>query len=241
MPDIDTEFKKRTIRIFREMKFEYEKRPDDLMIPVYRHGNVIARLRPIHHRFNLHEIELLKKWRNRNREAFLTWTTSTERSTRRWITQQILPREDRILLLAETLDGVAFGQVGLTNFDFARKACELDNWIRGKGGWIKGGMMLAIQSLMDWVFFTLKADITYARVFSENVGVINRHMQNGLRIVKCTALRRVDDTEGCRWVEIEKEGSEAAQKYLVYLELIRGGYRRLNHPAEAINIQSAST
>ena len=165
-----------------------------------------------------------------NREAFLTWTTSTAKSTTRWLTQQILQREDRILFLAETLDGLAFGQVGITNFDFARKACELDNWIRGRAGSIKGGMMLAIQSLMDWVFFALKSDIAYARVFSENVGVTNRHMQNGLRIVKRVALRRIDEEDRCRWVEMEEDTTEPAQKYLVYLEVNHSVYKRLNHP-----------
>lgn len=226
MSAIDIEFKERVVTIFKSMKFEFHKRPDELAIPIYQQGNIIARLRPVHVNFTPQEVKLLAEWRNQNREAFLTWVTSTEESTRKWLLEQILLREDRILFFAETLDGVHFGQIGLTNFDFSLKSTELDNWIRGKGGLIKGGMMLAIRSLMDWVFSFLNANSIYARVLSDNEKVINLHMQNGLRVVKRVPLQRVDEGNIIRWIEME-ENTGTCEKYLVYQRIDREEYMRL--------------
>ena len=93
------------------------------------------------------------------------------------------------------------GQIGLTNCDFDKCACELDNWIKEKKSKISGGMMLAIQSLMDWTFFVLEAELIYARVFIDNEAVIGKHKKNGLVVIGKVPLKKITESEVVRWVQ----------------------------------------
>jgi len=229
--ETDIAFRERVVATFRSMKFEFPKRPEELTIPIYRQGIMIAHLRPLHAEFIPQEVRFLMEWRNQNREAFLTWVTSTKESTMRWILEELLPREDRILFFAETLDGVPFGHIGLTKFDFARRSCEIDNVLRGKTGTIQGGMTLAIQALMDWGFCFLKAHSMYLRVFADNERAINFYMQNELQMVKRVPLQRVQEGNIIRWVETEEQPGEVPEKYLLYMRPNREGYPGMSHSA----------
>lgn len=226
---IDQEFQEKVITTLRAMKFEPAKRPDELAIPVYQQGNVVVRLHPIHANFTPEEVQLLVEWRNQNSEAFLTWITATEEGTKKWLTERILSRDDRILFFVETLDGVPFGHIGLTNFDFSLKACEIDNVIRGKAELNKGGMTFAFQTLMNWVFFFLDANSAYLRVFSNNERALRFYIRNGFRMVRQVPLRRVEEGNMIRWVESEEDNGSVFEKYVVYLKTDRNEHaRRLN-------------
>ena len=218
---IDQEFQEKVITTLRAMKFEPAKRPDELAIPVYQQGNVVVRLHPIHANFTPEEVQLLVEWRNQNSEAFLTWITATEEGTKKWLTERILSRDDRILFFVETLDGVPFGHIGLTNFDFSLKACEIDNVIRGKAELNKGGMTFAFQTLMNWVFFFLDANSAYLRVFSNNERALRFYIRNGFRMVRQVPLRRVEEGNMIRWVESEEDNGSVFEKYVVYLKTER--------------------
>lgn len=165
---IDREFQEKAIIIFHAMKFEFAKRPNELTIPIYQQGNEIARLRPVHINFTPKEVRFLAEWRNHHIQAFFTWFVANEEGTKKWLMEQILSREDRILFFMETLEGVPFGHIGLTNLDFSLKTCEIDNVLRGRAELIKGGMTFAFQALTDWVFLFLNANSVYLRVFSDN-------------------------------------------------------------------------
>lgn len=220
----DQEFPEKVIAQFRAMKFEFAKRPDELTIPIYQQGCVIGRLRPIHANFTSEDVRLLVEWRNQNREAFFTWIKATERGTQKWLREQILPREDRILFFIETLKGVPLGHIGLTNFDFSSKACEVDNVLRGKAKFIKGGMSAALQALINWVFLVLNANSVYLRVFSDNQRAVDFYRRNRLRIVKQVPLRRLEEGNITRWVEAEEEFGSVFEKYVLYLKLERDEY-----------------
>jgi RimJ/RimL family protein N-acetyltransferase len=224
---IDQEFRQRVIDTFHIMKFEFRQYPDKVIIPVHDGSNIVARLRPLNSSFTSEEVELLAEWRNQNREAFLTWINSTNDSTKQWLTEQILPREDRILFWVETLDGIPFGHFGLTNFDFELKSCELDNVIRGKIGVLHRGILLAIQALMRWSFHYLQAGSVYVRVFSDNERAINLYMKNGLRIFKRASLRRVDQVNISRWLEVEDNTPDYVEKHVVYMKIDRDDYDNL--------------
>jgi RimJ/RimL family protein N-acetyltransferase len=215
---IDREFKERVVTTFRAMKFAFDKSPDELTVPIYQKGNVVARLRPVHAGFTPQEVKLLMEWRNQNREAFFTWFTATERGTERWLTEQILAREDRILFFIETLDRIPFGHIGLTNFDFVSKACEVDNVLRGRNEFIRGGMSFALQALVNWIFTVLGVNLVYLRVFSDNQRALNFYTRNGFEIVSRVPLRRVEDGDVIRWVETEEAGT-VFEKYALYLRM----------------------
>lgn len=223
MSIIDTQFKEKVITTFKAMKFEFEKQPDKLMIPIYQHGNVIARLHPVHARLSSHEVKFLTEWRNQNRKSFFTWITATEEGTKKWLTEQILHREDRILFIIETLDGIPFGHIGLTNFDFSSKSCEINNVLRGKPECIKIGMSAALQTLINWAFLELDVRTLFLRVFADNQRAVDFYRRNGLRIVKCVPLQRIDGGDVIQWVEAkDKHGS--FEKWVLYMEIEREEY-----------------
>lgn len=221
MNAINIEFKERVITTFRSMKFEFVKHPDVLTIPFYQQGHARGRLRPLHANFTSEDVRLLVEWRNQNREAFFTWIIATEEGTEKWLREQILHREDRLLLFIETLNGVPFGHIGLTNFDFSSKACEIDNVLRGKAEFIRGGMSAALQALVNWVFVVLNANSVYLRVFCDNHRAVDFYKRNGLRIVKRVPLRRIDEGNMIRWIEAEEEFEEDFERYVLYLSMER--------------------
>ncbi len=210
-------------------------------IPFFAEGREAGSLRPLTNGATDREIGLLVDWRNRNRDRFLTWIDSTPASARRWLDEAILARHDRLLFLVETPEGEPFGQVGLTNFEAEERACELDNWIRGPGAGVRGGMTMAIRALMDFCFRTLGAQRVRARVFADNPHVVDLHRGNGLRVMRTMPLRRIDRDGSVTWSE--EEGLAGAEKSLVHLEASRDGYAPLNHPADylwsASSVQSS--
>jgi RimJ/RimL family protein N-acetyltransferase len=223
-------FKKYLLKTFDAMKNDFENHSSNLTIPIYQDKNIIGRLRPLHRKYTSEEVDCLMRWRNESRNGFFTWINSTRKSTTKWIDEQILSRPDRILFLAEDQDGRLMGQIGITNCDFDKCACELDNWIKEKKSKISGGMMLAIQSLMDWIFFVLKADMVYARVFIDNEPVISKHKKNGLVVISKVPLKKIIEAEMVRWVELTGSSSEDPDTYYVVLAIKKEGYQRLNHP-----------
>lgn len=225
------QFRDRILTSFEALK-RGEAEDNIYLLPIFHGNEPVARLRPLGRGYRDEELDLMAEWRNQNRGAFLTFVTSTRESTRRWLEGQILARPDRILFLAELPSGVPFGQIGLTNFDFETGGCELDNWIRGQGVGIRGGMNLAIRRLMDWVFLDLGAASQLARVFSDNQLVLDLHHRNGLREEKRVALVRVVEESLTRWVEAP-ELAKGPERDLVYLRIGREGYRALNVPTQS--------
>ena len=223
MNAVDSGFKERVVTTFRTMKLDFDLHPDKLTIPVHKQGRSIARLRPVHVNVAPQEITLLMEWRNQNREAFFSWFVATEHGTRDWLKDQILSREDRILFLVETLDGVPFGHIGLTSFDFSSKTCEIDNVLRGRDEFIKGGMSAALRALINWVFIYLGANSVYLRVLADNRHAIDFYKSSGLRIVKRVPLQRVDEDNLVRWVEADNEFAHTCVNYALYLEKNNGG------------------
>jgi RimJ/RimL family protein N-acetyltransferase len=228
----ERQFREQVTRFFTAMK-DAERGDVSWHIPIYRGSEPVARLRPVGRDFCDVEVDLIACWRNQNREAFLTSSVSTRDSARSWLELQIINRADRILFLAETPDGAPFGHIGLTNFNFQIGSCELDNWIRGRGLGIRGGMTLAIRRLMDWVFFDLGAQIQRARVFSNNSNVLQIHHGNGLREEKRVPLVCIEENSTRRWVEAP-DLCRGPERDLVYLRIHRQGYEALNVPDSVV-------
>ena len=223
MNAVNSGFKERVVTTFRAMKLDCDLHPDELTIPVHQQGRAIARLRPVHVNVAPQEITLLMEWRNQNREAFFSWFVATAQGTRDWLKEQILSREDRILFFVETLDGVPLGHIGLTSFDFSSKTCEIDNVLRGRDEFIKGGMSAALQALINWVFIYLGANSVYLRVLAGNRHAVDFYKSSGLRIVRRVPLRRVEEGNIIRWVEADNESASACENYALYLERSNDG------------------
>jgi len=222
----ETVFRQRVFETFAAMKFDFSAPRDRFRIPIYLRQEIAAYLRPVHAHFTPADVALMRDWRNQKPEVFLTHVNATTESTSHWLLEQILARPDRILFLVEQPDGTPFGQIGLTNFDFAARSCELDNWIRGRGLGVSGGMNQAIRALMDWTFFFLEAEMAWGRVFADNHHVLELHRRNGMSIVNRVMLRPIRDGDIIRWVETDAPNPEARQAVDVLIR--RNGYVPLN-------------
>jgi RimJ/RimL family protein N-acetyltransferase len=184
-----------------------------VQIPIKdKKGSVIAYLSPI--RATEKNAELLARWRNKYKDNFLTCFIATKDKTLHWL-KSIIKGNDRILFFIEIETKEPIGQIGLTNFDFINKRCELDQVIRGVEGVLPGVMTYACITITDWAFETLKARSVYARVFEDNLPAINTYIRSGYKVFKKVPLKKVINGSVTKWVE----NSEATPaRYLLYLE-----------------------
>jgi len=125
---------------------------------------------------------LLAKWRNENPTLSAKPFTATAEGTERWLDEQILGRDDRLLFLVLSQEGVAIGHIGFSSFDYDAKGCEVDAVLRGDGGAPKGSMTFALRALLRWGIQALELRSIRLRVFSDNSHAIRFYLNNGFLI-----------------------------------------------------------
>ena len=192
-------------------------------IPVARDGQVVMSLRPVPSVLKgeaAHDARLMAEWRNWHKTAFFTWITSTEDSTRRWLTERYAPNDEWIVFMLETRDGLPFGHLDLSNLQRQSRACELGRVLRGRSIGPDGGMTLGALKLLDWAASELGVERFFLRVFSDNPKSISLYERLGFEETASIPLRRVDDGSVVRWEEISREQQSAstADGYAVRME-----------------------
>ncbi|GAG84667.1 unnamed protein product, partial [marine sediment metagenome] len=166
---------------------------------------IVAFLRPISKNLGKDEekyVKLLSKWRATNWQAYPTVFKVTEEGTRRWIKDQLINREDRILFMIINLDNQPIGHLGLSNFDFKKQEAEIDNVVRGVSDVLPGVMAFALNVLIHWSFTTLRLRRLFLRVFSDNERAVKFYERCGFRGVKNIPLHKVSDSEVTKYKEI---------------------------------------
>ena len=164
------------------------KRSDDAFkqIPIYDdQGLPAGSLRPITQDYRTalpHCAALLAKWRNENPTLSAKPFTATEEGTERWLDEQILGRDDRLLYLVLSQECVAIGHIGFSSFDYDAKCCEVDAVLRGDSGAPKGSMAFALRALLRWGIEALGLRSIRLRVFSDNSHAIRFYLRNGFVI-----------------------------------------------------------
>lgn len=189
-------------------------------IPVFDSNFQIASLVPVTSKIIAADkkiVSLAAKWRNQHRESFTTWISATSESTENWIRDQIINREDRILFLIHK-DGAYVGHIGLTNFDFEAKTCEIDNVLRGRSDLLRGGMTLALKALLGWCFDELKLSSVFLKVFADNHKAVALYHRCGFKLVQKVPLRRVENKDRVDWIEVTDEQAKA-EKFLAYMSV----------------------
>lgn len=167
-------------------------------------------------------LPLIMTWRRENRESFFTWVTVTEEGTRRWLATQVLERPDRILFMAE-FDGTSFGHLGLTNFDFEKRTCEIDNVLRGNKNVFPGGMRASLQALLQWTFATLECAGITLRVFADNARAIRLYESSGFRTTQIVPVNAVTAGDETRWIESPPDSGNPSQRHVAHMEMRRVG------------------
>lgn len=114
-------------------------------------------------------IARLSEWRQENEIAYPTRFTVTHEGTVRWLKQNLLSTEDKILFLIKDKHGHDIGHLGFANCNNEFGFMEIDNVIRGVKGQAPGIMKEALIGLMEWARTTFGPDEFYLRVLASNI------------------------------------------------------------------------
>lgn len=110
---------------------------------------------------------VLSKWRQANRQWFMTEFPADPARTRAWI-ESIRAAPDRLLLIVEA-DRLPIGHVGLRDINPSGGTAEVDNVLRGKATPETPGLMgLAVKTLVRWVAEELGIRRLCLHVFEDN-------------------------------------------------------------------------
>ena len=155
-------------------------------------------------KFSDKEIKLLTGWRNKNCRVYPTQFSATPKSTKSWLRKLVMERQDRILFMIEAPDAEIIGHLGISNMDFKKKVCELDNVIRGIKNKYPGVMTRAVKAVLEFGFNCLAMDSFILRVFSENTKAIRFYRRCGFRIAKKIPLKRTKENNTIKYIEADK-------------------------------------
>lgn len=129
-------------------------------------------------RTKINYIKTFMKWRVNNRK----WFSEPEGGynylkTKSWFKGQLLDRKDRILFVLGDEDG-PIGHIGLSDFDFDKSICHIDNVIRGEKR-SPGIMSTALQWLIKFARETLLFERVRVKVYPDNDPAIRYYERNG--------------------------------------------------------------
>lgn len=163
-------------------------------------------------------IKLLAAWRDKSNRWFPAQFKVTLDGTKKWATEQLLKKKDRILFFLQLIgDNKPFGHVGLYRFDYKEKSCEIDNIIRGEEREkTRGGMTIGLRMLINWTFFYLGVQKLYLKVFSDNARAISLYTRLGFKEVDRTPLMKKVENNVASWVEVNaNENKKNFKRYFV--------------------------
>ncbi|MDX1949525.1 MAG: GNAT family N-acetyltransferase [Rickettsiales bacterium] len=165
------------------------------------------------------KISLLTNWRKDNQNAFPSQFSVTFEGTKTWTEKQLLQQKDRILYFVSDEKNQLIGHVGLFRFDYHKKACELDNIVRGVNGVAKGLMLLACQEIIKFAKNELQVSEIYLRVFSDNQPALKLYDKIGFEEILRIPLRKEEEEGNIFWKEVISDPYFAAEKYFVTMKL----------------------
>lgn len=124
----------------------------------------------------------MTEWRNTWVESFFTQFRATPERTDRWFREKIdlSPRH-----LFFVLRGPADSPIGhlCVRYDFARKAFELENILRGRTG-DPGVMTHAMRAVCGWLASEFPEETIFLRVFADNSSAVRLYERCGFTEVK---------------------------------------------------------
>ena len=132
-----------------------------------------------------------------------------ESAARRWISQRRRAWAEGCsvdLAVVDTTSSIVTGEVGLSNFDPARRAALVGWWTapawRGQG---RAGE--SVRLLLDWVFDTCLLDAVLAEVHANHPASASVARRAGMRQVEPAAVTRVSSAELLVFARTKPDGS----------------------------------
>lgn len=163
-------------------------------------------------------VRFITKWREYYKENFLTQFKVTDNSTKNWLENQIIKRDDKILFIVEAIDGKLSGHEGVIFFKNNDFVCELDNLVKSADCKIPGIMTYAEKSLIKWLFGCLGMEKITLRVFSDNLKTQALHHRCGFLKTGEIGLKKEIGKELVRYVEMTETDKQTADRVLFKME-----------------------
>lgn len=128
-------------------------------------------------------VNLLTKWRRDNSFAFIGNSEISEESTRMWMNNNLIGKNNRILFFILSKERIPIGHIGLYSFNYFNSSYEIDNVVRGEK-YIPGIMTFALKKLISWSReeFNLYDNILL-RVLNDNEHAISFYLKNNFVII----------------------------------------------------------
>lgn len=222
MAEVD-DFRDRVVKILKELKYEFCLKPEKMKLLIRNNDSIVAFLRPISESLGDDEevyMKLLTQWRVKNWQAYPSVFRVTEEGTRKWVKDQLVNREDRILFMVIAPNNQPIGHLGLSNFNFCEKEAEIDNVVRGVATVIPGIMTMALDALSDWSFEKIHLRRLFLRVFFDNQRAIKLYERCGFKGVKRIPLHKFVEGDNIKYEEIPAGSSLSEDREFYLMEKI---------------------
>jgi len=176
-------------------------------IPMYDDSyNLVAFLKPVTYLYEqlmANYILYICKWRMENSIGFANVFTNTPEKTKNWIDKVLLPRPDRILFMIHDLNDKPIGHIGLSNFYYTFRRCEIDNVVRGVKDYRRGRMTIAKKTIIQWAIKRLEVSSICLKVLSDNSHAIKFYENIGFVKQYNIPLYRRERDDIVEWIEID--------------------------------------
>lgn len=164
-------------------------------------------------------VNLFSRWRKENEFWFQATFPVTNAGTKVWLKNKLIEETNRLLFLIE-INNEYIGHVGLWKFDFGKKACEIDNIVRGENKY-PGIMYFAIDLLQTWARSTLNIRDFYLQTYLENIKAINLYKKLGYEIVKSEPVINVNEGLRAEWVLAPDNYSGKIERHQIQMALLK--------------------
>jgi RimJ/RimL family protein N-acetyltransferase len=154
-------------------------------------GRLVATMRPLLES-DIHDdglVETMARWREANKERFLTTFPFDLEATRQWVKRFPVGDSTRILFLVEGTDGERLGHYGLLLIGDGE--AEIDNTLRGPAHCPAGLFGRVAQRMIRWAIEDLGARKLIVRVMSNNPRAIRHQERNGFVQDRILPLREI--------------------------------------------------
>jgi perosamine synthetase len=209
-------------KVLSEYKKPAREGLDYCCLPISANNEQVGRLRPATTSSlnNESEINLLVNWRISLQEWFPSQFKVTFDGTKKWLDEQVIQKNERILFFVETNEGFPIGYAGLLGFNYKKRFCELEGIIRGVANMEPGIMTHACNTLLKWAFEVLGVESIGLVSFSDNEKALNLYQRLGFREMQRIPLMKVVVGEGVsRWVAVMGQPYDKAERYYMSMKL----------------------